>query len=177
VASKDAAALKKALDTSQEEPIATDNNTTGLWVAGDSVILGIRYELNSRTPISLINARVGRQAPELIDVLTRDAAAMKDSTIIFNLGNNNVLTSAQVESIFDLIKNQPKIIVVNTAVPRPWKDSNNQLIATVASRYPQVNLVDWNQISSDHPEYFAPDGVHLVPTGAVAYVDAIEKYL
>jgi peptidoglycan/LPS O-acetylase OafA/YrhL len=177
VASKDAAALKKALDTSQEEPIATDNNTTGLWVAGDSVILGIRYELNSRTPISLINARVGRQAPELIDVLTRDAAAMKDSTIIFNLGNNNVLTSAQVESIFDLIKNQPKIIVVNTAVPRPWKDSNNELIATVASRYPQVNLIDWNQISSDHPEYFAPDGVHLVPTGVVAYVDAIEKYL
>jgi hypothetical protein len=177
VASKDAAALKKALDTSQEEPIAIDDNTTGLWVTGDSVILGIRYELNSRTPISLINARVGRQATELIDVLTRDVAAMKDSTVIFNLGNNNVLTSAQVESIFELVKNQPKIIVVNTAVPRPWKDSNNELIATVASKYPQVKLVDWNQISADHPEYFAPDGVHLVPTGVIAYVDAIEQYL
>jgi peptidoglycan/LPS O-acetylase OafA/YrhL len=177
VASKDAAALKKALDTSQEEPIAIDDNTTGLWVTGDSVILGIRYELNSRTPISLINARVGRQATELIDVLTRDVAAMKDSTVIFNLGNNNVLTSTQVESIFELVKNQPKIIVVNTAVPRPWKDSNNELIATVASKYPQVKLVDWNQISADHPEYFAPDGVHLVPTGVIAYVDAIEQYL
>ncbi len=177
VASKEAAALKKALDSSQEEPIATDNNTAGLWVTGDSVILGIRYELNSRTPISLINARVGRQATELIDVLTRDVTAMKDSTVIFNLGNNNVLTSAQVESIFELVKNQPKIIVVNTAVPRPWKDSNNELIATVASKYPQVKLVDWNQISADHPEYFAPDGVHLVPTGVIAYVDAIEEYL
>lgn len=177
VATKDAAALKKALDTSQEEPIAIDDNTTGLWVTGDSVILGIRYELNSRTQISLINARVGRQATELIDVLTRDVAAMKDSTVIFNLGNNNVLTSAQVESIFELVKNQPKIIVVNTAVPRPWKDSNNELIATVASKYPQVKLVDWNQISADHPEYFAPDGVHLVPTGVIAYVDAIEQYL
>jgi peptidoglycan/LPS O-acetylase OafA/YrhL len=177
VASKDAAALKKALDTSQEEPIAIDDNTTGLWVTGDSVILGIRYELNSRTAISLINARVGRQASELIDVLTRDVAAMKDSTVIFNLGNNNVLTSAQVESIFELVKNQPKIIVVNTAVPRPWKDSNNELIATVASKYPQVKLVDWNQISADHPEYFAPDGVHLVPTGVIAYVDSIEQYL
>jgi peptidoglycan/LPS O-acetylase OafA/YrhL len=176
-ASKDAAALKRALDTSQEEPIAIDDNKTGLWVTGDSVILGIRYELNSRTPISLINARVGRQAPELIDVLTRDVAAMKDSTVIFNLGNNNVLTSAQVQSIFELVKNQPKIIVVNTAVPRPWKDSNNELIATVASKYPQVKLVDWNQISTDHPEYFAPDGVHLVPTGVIAYVNAIEQYL
>jgi hypothetical protein len=102
---------------------------------------------------------------------------MKDSTIILNLGNNNALTSAQVEKVFELIKDQPKIIVVNTAVPRPWKDSNNSLIRNVASKYWQVNLVDWDQISTDHPEYFAPDGVHLVPTGVVAYVNAIEKYL
>ena len=40
-------------------------STTGLWVTGDSVILGIRSKLESKEHISLINARVGRQAPEL----------------------------------------------------------------------------------------------------------------
>ena len=177
IASKEQAALKDSLDTSEEIPVMNNNEEAGLWVTGDSVILGIRYELDSRSPISLINARVGRQASELINVMTHDAPAMKGSTAIFNLGNNGALTSEQVEKIFELVKDQPKIIVVNTAVPRPWKDSNNALIASVASKYWQVNLIDWNALSADHPEYFAPDGVHLVPTGVTAYVNAIEKYL
>jgi peptidoglycan/LPS O-acetylase OafA/YrhL len=177
IASKEQAALKESLDASEEIPVMNNNEEAGLWVTGDSVILGIRYELDSRSPISLINARVGRQASELIDVMTNDAPAMKGSTTIFNLGNNGALTSEQVEKIFELVKDQPKIIVVNTAVPRPWKDSNNSLIASVASKYWQVNLIDWNSLSADHPEYFAPDGVHLVPTGVTAYVNAIEKYL
>jgi lysophospholipase L1-like esterase len=62
---------------------------------------------------------------------------------------------------------------VNTAVPRGWKDENNSLIAQVAASYQNVKIVDWNKISEGHPEYFAPDGVHLVPTGIAVYVDAI----
>ncbi|MCX6454204.1 MAG: acyltransferase, partial [Actinobacteria bacterium] len=38
----------------------------GLWVTGDSVILGIRNKLAAKQDISLINARVGRQIQELI---------------------------------------------------------------------------------------------------------------
>ena len=43
--------------------------------------------------------------------------------------------------------------------------------------YPNVSLVRWDQISAGRPEYFAPDGVHLVPAGARAYVAAISSYL
>jgi hypothetical protein len=39
----------------------------GLWVTGDSVILGIRSELDLVENIGLINARVGRQATELLE--------------------------------------------------------------------------------------------------------------
>jgi len=148
----------------------------GLWVTGDSVILGIRYELEKRTHISLINARVGRQAPELIDVMSHDKLKMEKSTIIFNLGNNNKLTEAQVASIFDEVKDQPRIIVVNTAVPREWRDANNILIAKY-SLQSGATLIDWKEISTNHPEYFAPDGVHLVPSGVRAYVDAITANL
>ena len=65
------------------------------------------------------------------------------------------------------------IVVVNTAVPRPWRDSNNKLIQEIAYQYPKVKVVDWNSISAGHPEYFAPDGVHLVPAGVKVYVAAI----
>lgn len=148
----------------------------GLWVTGDSVILGIRFELDTRQHIGLINARVGRQAPELLEVIQHDKANMEGATIVLNLGNNNRLTEEQVSSIFDAIKDQPKIVVVNTAVPRGWRDENNALIAHYAAQY-GAQLVDWAAVSDGHPEYFGPDGVHLVPAGVRAYVDAITSKL
>lgn len=156
------------------EPTATQAG--GLWVTGDSVILGIHYELDARSHIAIINARVGRQAPELIEVMRADKANAANSTVIFNMGNNNKLTSDQVLAIFEEVKNQPKIIVVNTAVPRGWRDENNALIAQYAALY-GATVVDWSAISAGHPEYFAPDGVHLVPAGVRAYVDAITATL
>jgi len=148
-------------------------STTGLWVTGDSVILGIRAKLEKKVHISLINARVGRQASELLAVMRVDQSSVPESPVIFNLGNNNKLTESTVTEIFEIVKNQPQIIVVNTAVPRPWRDDNNQIIANVANRYINVKLIDWNNISKGHPELFAPDGVHLSPTGSDAYVAAV----
>jgi peptidoglycan/LPS O-acetylase OafA/YrhL len=175
---------QNVLTTELEEAITpTSDSTTastaskGLWVTGDSVILGIRHELDLRENVGLINARVGRQASELLDVIIGDKAKMPDSTIILNLGNNNKLTREQVVNIFEEIKNQPRIIVVNTAVPRDWRVDNNALIREVISNYPNTYLVDWESVSLGRPEYFAPDGVHLVPTGVIAYVDAITQYL
>ena len=172
------AALKETLSAPTEiSPTkSTPIQKTGLWVTGDSVILGVRHELDARAHISLINARVGRQAAELIQVMGRDKLNMADSTVIFNLGNNNKLTESQVSAIFTEVKDQPKIIVVNTAVPRGWRDANNKLIAQYAQLFGAA-LVDWAAISKGRPEYFAPDGVHLLPAGVRAYVDAISANL
>ena len=149
----------------------------GLWVTGDSVILGIRSKLGESHPISIMNARIGRQAPELLSVMLQDKKEAANVPVIFNLGNNNALTREQTVAIFEAVKDQPRIIVVNTAVPRPWREGNNSLIAEVASKYANVIIVDWNAISEGRPEYFAPDGVHLVPTGVDVYVAEILKHL
>jgi len=166
---KDAATVASA-----DNQIQADlGSTTGLWVTGDSVILGIRSKLESKEHISLINARVGRQAPELLAVMRVDQTSVPSSPIIFNLGNNNALSEKTVTEIFEVIKNQPQIIVVNTAVPRPWRDNNNLIISKVAALYPNIKLVDWGQISTGRPELFAPDGVHLSPAGSDVYVDLV----
>jgi hypothetical protein len=175
IAHRQQIALEKSL--SSKETQISSAPVDGLWVTGDSVILGIRSALGEEHPIALINARIGRQAPELLDVMSHDKSQVKNSTVIFDLGNNNALTRDQVKAIFETVKDQPKIIVVNTAVPRPWRDSNNALIAEVSREYARVHLVDWNQISQGHPEYFAPDGVHLVPAGVAVYVQEISKLL
>jgi len=154
-----------------------DATSPGLWVTGDSVILGIRHELEKNHPIALINARVGRQAPELLEVMLRDGPLVLKSPVVFNIGNNNALTRAQVIAVFEAVKAAPQRIVVNTAVPRPWREANNALVNEIGATYPNTVIVRWDQISEGHPEYFAPDGVHLVPAGARAYVAAIASYL
>ena len=173
---KEMAIIKQQLERPIQPSEPTTTQAGGLWVTGDSVILGIHYELDARSNIAIINARVGRQATELIEVMRADKVNATDSTVIFNMGNNNKLTSDQVLAVFEEVKNQPKIIVVNTAVPRGWRDENNALIAQYAALY-GATVIDWASISAGHPEYFAPDGVHLVPAGVRAYVDAITATL
>jgi len=173
ISDRNLAKLKLEITSNAEIESQITNPSDGLWVAGDSVILGIRNELSNRRQVGLINAHVGRQAPELIEVLNKDKARMLGAPIIVNMGNNNRLIESEVVSIFEAIKDQPQIIVVNTAVPRGWKDENNSLIQKIAYQYQNVKIVDWSSISQGHPEYFAPDGVHLVPTGINVYVDAI----
>ena len=164
--------------STQEQQTQDDlGSTTGLWVTGDSVILGIRSKLEAKEHISLINARVGRQAPELLAVMRVDQNSVPSSPVVFNLGNNNALTEATVVEIFEIVKNQPQVIVVNTSVPRAWKDSNNGIISKVASRYSNVKVVDWDRISKGRPELFAPDGVHLSPAGSDVYVDLVVSVL
>lgn len=162
---------------SEFDPVASPNQKTGLWITGDSVILGIRSLLEGYEPVDLINARVGRQLPELIDVVRVDIKSVPESIAIVNLGNNGAIREEQVRELFALLAGQPSFIVVNAAVPRGWRSSNNQTIASVISEYPNGRLVDWDRISEGRPEYFAPDGVHLVPTGANAYVSSILEVL
>jgi peptidoglycan/LPS O-acetylase OafA/YrhL len=156
--------------TQQNKPLANDK---GLWVIGDSIILGSRYKLDARSHIALINARVGRQIQELTDVARAEEPQMANSTTVLDLGNNNHLTSESVVTLLDILKSQPKVVLVNTSVPRAWRDDNNRIITEVAGKYSNVKIVDWSSISTNHPEFFGPDGVHLSDQGSDVYVSAI----
>jgi peptidoglycan/LPS O-acetylase OafA/YrhL len=166
-----------AVPSINETETALINPSQAIWLTGDSVILGIRSALSEIQPIIVVNARVGRQAPELLEEMARDVEKAAGATIVMNLGNNDLLSRDTVREIFTLAQASPRVVVVNTAVPRPYRDSNNQLLDEVAQEFSNVKVVDWNSISKDHPEYFAPDGVHLVPTGVSAYVLAIDEAL
>ena len=136
-----AAQEKLAAENKDEalDQVITDGDSPGLWVTGDSVILGIRNVLAKFERIELINARVGRQIGELIQVAKTDQQFVGQSPVVLNLGNNNRLIEADVVSLMEIVKSQPRIIVVNTAVPRSWKDANNEIIASVVSRYPPIS--------------------------------------
>ena len=75
-----------------------------------------------------------------------DQQFVADSPVVLNLGNNNRLVESEVISMMEVVRNQPKIIVVNTAVPRSWKDENNQIISSVVADIPIQSW--WTGIAS-----------------------------
>jgi peptidoglycan/LPS O-acetylase OafA/YrhL len=158
------------------DTITTIDNT-GLWVTGDSVILGIRNKLGMQKEIALINARVGRQIEELIQVVEEDKPKVGSSSVVLNVGNNNAVSREDMVKLMELLKDQPKVVVVNTSVPRTWRDGNNKIISEVVSGYPNAVLVNWAEIAENHPEFFAPDGVHLIEAGSDVYVASIIEAL
>jgi peptidoglycan/LPS O-acetylase OafA/YrhL len=173
-------AFQESLQSEPEftPPVSEDTDPTEMiWLTGDSVILGIRSTIAEIRPLLVVNARVGRAAPELLQEMSRDLEKAAGATVVMDLGNNDLLTEETVRAIFELVKESSKVVVVNTAVPRPYRDANNELVEELAAQYSNVKVVDWNAISDGRPEYFAPDGVHLVPTGVSAYVMAIDEAL
>ncbi|NDA38949.1 MAG: acyltransferase, partial [Actinobacteria bacterium] len=90
---------QQAAAIGSDDGVVTDSGTPGLWVTGDSVILGIRNVLASFEKIELINARVGRQIDELIEVAKTDQKFVADSTVILNMGNNNRLVESDITSL------------------------------------------------------------------------------
>ena len=152
-------------------------NKTGLWVTGDSVILGIRNKLAMQSEIALINARVGRQIPELIKAVEEDKPKVGSSSVVLNVGNNNSVSREDMVKLMELLKDQPKVVVVNTSVPRTWREGNNKIISEVVAGYPNAVLVDWASTAENHPEFFAPDGVHLIEAGSDVYVASILEAL
>jgi peptidoglycan/LPS O-acetylase OafA/YrhL len=174
IGNQEQAALVAEIEA-DDSVIATSND--GIWLTGDSVILGIKSALAESYPVGLVNARVGRQAPELLAEINRDISEAPTGPVVLNMGNNNALTEDQVVRVLEALEDQSKVILVNTAVPRPWRDRNNDLISQVSARFSNVTVVDWAMISEGHPEYFAPDGVHLVSAGVDIYVAEIARYL
>ena len=157
--------------------VETNVTHQGLWLTGDSIILGARYKLEQNYPLALVNARIGRQIEELISVIATDQSHVSTNSVVLDVGNNNRITRASLVQLLDLLKSQPHVILINTAVPRGWKDANDALIAEVSAQYPNVTLIDWANISKNHPEFFAPDGVHLNDNGSDVYVAAIVEAL
>lgn len=143
---------------------------------GDSVMVGATSELHKAIGDIEIDAKVSRQAKAALTVVQadRDAGKLGDA-VVLHIGTNGPFSVERFDAMMDALKTVPRVIVVNTKVPRRWEHINNTMLAEAVARYPNVRLVDWYTASIDHPEYFRHDGIHLKPTGARRYAELIAQ--
>ena len=144
---------------------------------GDSVMLGASGALKAELPGMRIDAKVGRQFDKMLNVI---AWYVKEGFVpgplVVHVGTNGAFGDEDMEKLFQVIGNR-KVLLVNAKVARPWQDLVNDRLAMAARLHPNAVLVDWHGLSSQHPEWFANDGAHLLPDGAAAYAGLIRSNL
>ena len=97
-------------------------------------------------------------------------------TVVIHTGTNGILTEDQLREMLDILSDRERVVIVNTNVPRPWMEPNNELIAEVVPDYPNAVIADWYAVSADNPEYFVSDGTHPQwPSGIKAFVREIMR--
>lgn len=150
-----------------------------VWVYGDSVVVGSSQGFKKGFDTAGVRAEVALQSWVVMKYLIKHGKKHGGKyDVIFNIGVNGQLKEIFLTRIFDALAKVDRVVIINASVPRVWQDPNNELIAEVAARYPNVRIADWALASEGHPEYFISDGTHLTPAGVKAYVKcAQEAYL
>ena len=155
-------------------PLTLPAGSPMVTIIGDSVLLGAANELAYRIPLVDIDAQVGRQADAAVWLLyQRLLDGSLGNVIVMNIGNNGTLTDAQFDQIMTIAGPSRRVVFVNNKVPRRWEDTNNAVIQAGVAYYPNAVLVDWNTESSQHPDFFWDDAVHLRPEGAATFANMV----
>jgi len=159
----------------ESEPTA---NPTPLSVIGDSVVLGARNSIETSVPGTSIDASVSRFPGGFIGrvkkLSKRDLLA---DTVAIHPGTNGVMPESMLRDLLDQLTDYPRVILINSSMPRSWEKPNNATIDKVAPDYPNVVVADWKLTSKDRPDFFVSDSVHLTKKGAQAFAKLIKENL
>ena len=148
---------------------------TGILAIGDSVMIDIAPSLQKLFPDITIDAKIGRQVSQAIKLAPGYADFNHpDKAVIIQLGTNGYFTNHQMDTLLSAFS-QAHIYLVNTRVPRSWEGKVNKALYKKSQEYENVTLVDWHSEAIEHPEYFAADGVHLLPKGIETLTDLINQ--
>ncbi len=141
---------------------------------GDSVMLIAKDALAARLAGGVVDAEIGRQTKAVIETAQgmKDRGELGDSVII-HMGTNGLITIKQFDQLMEILKDVPRVSIVNVKVERPWEEINNRMLSENIGRFPNAKLVDWKGTASAHPEAFYNDGVHLRPSAVGMYVDLL----
>jgi peptidoglycan/LPS O-acetylase OafA/YrhL len=169
--SKEKPANIQIKDETSSPPI--NNNYNKILAIGDSIMMDIGPSLDEKYINITVDGKISRQMVDAVKLApVYSEFNSTDIAVIIQLGTNGYFTNRQIDSLLDSFS-KAHIYLVNTRVPRLWEKKVNKVLKEKADERENVTLVDWYSTAVKHPEYFAGDGVHLMPTGAEALIGLI----
>ncbi len=146
---------------------------------GDSVLLDGSQALQKLFPNMLVDAAVGRQLYQSIQIVKDyDQKQALSDTVLVSLGTNGAFTQEQMAQFMVAIGTKRKVYWLNAFVPtRPWQNDVNQTLKNATKQYPNLTVIDWYSQADKHSDWFYQDKVHPNPTGVNEYAAIITKAL
>ncbi|MFJ7736329.1 acyltransferase family protein [Lysinibacillus sp. NPDC097287] len=177
VEEKDEASVEDNIETEKNDSSTNSLNEsyTGILAIGDSVMIDIAKSLSTIYPNITIDAKIGRQVSQAVDLVPSYAHFNSpEKAVIIQLGTNGYFTNDQIDMLLEAFLDAD-IYLVNTHVPRSWEGKVNNTLYKKAQEHDNITLIDWYSAALDHPEYFAPDGVHLEQKGIETLTTLIQQ--
>ena len=138
---------------------------------GDSVMLGAQINLTNKFKNLYFDAEISRTCYVVNDILKQ--LIRKDAlgdVIVLNFGANGDCSEATKDAILKTIGDRKLFWLTVTNDKRVHF---NDKIKAYAAKHDNMYIIDWEEISKGHKEYFYSDGLHLPTPGRIAYTEAI----
>lgn len=138
---------------------------------GDSVMLGAMNNITKMFPNSYFDAKESRALVTGISILTNLKNANKlGEVVVLHLGTNGDCANSCKENIMNILSD--KIVFwLNTTNNEKVNTSLNNL----ATKYDNLHIINWHDLSAGHEDWFYYDGIHLPPLGRKEYTNTIYK--
>lgn len=141
---------------------------------GDSVLY------DAAQPLSYdgfeINAMVCRTMAQGIVWLEQHQRSLP-TLVVVALGTNGPVTATQIVQLLGILGPR-RLLALVTPHNGNYADVPGLYRAVARANPERIELLDWDAYSAGHPEWFAPDGIHLSGTaGADAYAQLIASAL
>jgi lysophospholipase L1-like esterase len=140
---------------------------------GDSVMLGAAENLAARGVV--VDAAQSRQMRDYVPTVQALAAqGLLGDVVVVHLGTNGSFSEETMTAFFDALVSVPRVFVMTIHADRGYTQRNNELIASLPGRYPNVTVIDWSAlVASCDGNCLYADGIHLPPAGRRFYADLI----
>jgi hypothetical protein len=152
---------------------------------GDSVGVDTAPFLQQDIPNAKVYAAVGRSWGEGESILQSLAAEDELGTVVvIELGLNGPITVTDFLSMMSIVAHVTRVVFLTIRLPVGaygpgtdwWQDQNNTVLAAEVPHFHNALLANWYVDSAGHSSWFAPDGIHLNPSGGAAMALLVKQY-
>ncbi len=159
---------------SEPEPAPAFDEGMTVVAIGDSIMVGAEDHLTDLVDRIEIDAEVGRPFGDGIDAVERRlSAGTAPDVLVVGLGTNAGTNTEAIDELVTAADGAGRILFVNVRVPRTWEATTNTALADAASRYDNVEIVDWYRASSERGDLFRTDGYHPNEVGSELWANLI----
>jgi hypothetical protein len=158
---------------------AQDAPALRIRMFGDSVMLGARDDLMAAFPgvNTAVDAVESRSLLGTTPMLVAHPELLGD-VVVLDLGYNDMADAAvfhdRIDAMMQALAGVPRVEWLTQSLFQPERGAMNDELRAAATRYPNLEVVDWDAQVSAHPDYVYADGLHLTTAGRAAFAGEVK---